>query len=80
MMAEDDDDDDDGIVWFCKCLGVKWNQTLHSSKSEQGCGTANPLICMRDLDSIPTPWQDTKPFPLQLQKTTGKTRSQIQRS
>ena len=55
---------DEVTVKIVKPVWSKRNQTWYKAESLQSCCTANPLLCMWDLDSVPTPCQKTFSFPL----------------
>ena len=47
---------------------MKCNQASHKAESLQSCGAANTIVCMQNVDSLPTARQKTKPLPYCLRK------------
>ena len=44
----------------------KWNQAWHKAESLQSCGAANTIVCMQNLDSLPTACEKIEPLTYKL--------------
>ena len=53
-------------------FGIEVESGLTQSWSLQSCGAANTIVCMRNVDSLPTARQKTEPLPYKLPKKTFK--------
>ena len=55
---------------FGQLSGSVWDrsgiQAWHKAESLQGCGADNIIVCMRNVDSLPTARQKTEPLPYKL--------------